>query len=136
MPFEFVDNNAVIDHAARRRIRSHVAKGKNVGKTIVRTSRQKAFGSKANSTRELVRIPKASEDEADSESWDRAVDEIERQLGDGLSAFSFPVQIGPESRSLVLRGRSCYRSQAREKMALIRPNKSSLFLPEWTAVCA
>jgi hypothetical protein len=47
MPFEFIDNNAPIDRASRKRIRSHVAKGKNVGRKVVRPSRIKAFGRKA-----------------------------------------------------------------------------------------
>ncbi|KAI1319953.1 hypothetical protein F5Y16DRAFT_417660 [Xylariaceae sp. FL0255] len=39
MTFHFIDNNAITDHKTRRRIRSHVAKGKNLGRTINRPSR-------------------------------------------------------------------------------------------------
>ncbi|KAK4038132.1 hypothetical protein C8A01DRAFT_17750 [Parachaetomium inaequale] len=46
MKFEFVDNTA-IDGSARRRIRSHVATGRNAGKKLSRPSRRKALESRA-----------------------------------------------------------------------------------------
>jgi hypothetical protein len=104
MPFEFVDNNAAIDRAARRRIRSHVAMGRNAGKTLVRPSRKKAFRLRVQTATALTRIPKLVEDAHDFESNKKMVPEIERQVGDGLSVLSFPEQMTPRSRRLVQRG--------------------------------
>ncbi|RDW84262.1 hypothetical protein BP6252_01852 [Coleophoma cylindrospora] len=71
MPFAFVDNNAAIDHAARRKIRSHVARGRNAGKTVVRPSRKKAETTAAA----LVRLA--------GEARDQML--LHRQIGDRLS---------------------------------------------------
>ena len=55
MQLEFIDNNSTGDEAVRRRIRSHVAIGRNAGKKLARPSRRKAL---AGSTRRpLVAAP-------------------------------------------------------------------------------
>ncbi|KFY40147.1 hypothetical protein V494_03620 [Pseudogymnoascus sp. VKM F-4513 (FW-928)] len=78
MAFEFVDNNAPIDRAVRRRIRSHVAIGKNAGRTLVRPSRTKAAARETGtrSMTALVKIPRVvagarntEEEEQDSFSF-------------------------------------------------------------------
>jgi len=104
MPFEFVDNNAAIDHAARKRIRAHVALGKNAGKKLSRPSRKKAFGVKTSTT--LIHIPKGVETTHahDSESAEEVLPEIEQQIGDGLSILSFPVRLTPGYKRLVQKG--------------------------------
>jgi hypothetical protein len=103
MPLEFIDNNATIDRAARRRIRRHVALGRNAGKTLVRPSRKK-LGLGMKDTTALIRIPKFIEDTRDSESNNDVVHEIERQVGDGLSVLSIPPRPNPESTGLIQRG--------------------------------
>lgn len=78
MPFEFVDNNAAaIDRATRKRIRSHVAIGRNAGKKLVRKSRK---------------------------DIDASIPRIEWPVGDDVSLFPFPEQVTPESKGLVRRG--------------------------------
>ncbi|KAK3293589.1 uncharacterized protein B0H64DRAFT_327211 [Chaetomium fimeti] len=47
MKFEFVDNSGAIDGTARKRIRSHVAIGRNAGKKISRPSKKKALLNKS-----------------------------------------------------------------------------------------
>lgn len=80
MPFQFVDNNAPIGRAARKNIRSHVAIGKNAGKTLVRRSRTKAFVLKPH-------IPSTFE--------------IPCQIGDGLSGICIPTTLSPRFRPIV-----------------------------------
>jgi hypothetical protein len=111
MPFEFVDNNATIDRASRKRIRSHVAKGKNVGRKLVRPSRIKAFGRKTESATALNHVPESFEGEDEEKAVHNlrhrqcVVHQIERQVGDGLSDC-FSSKQTPESRGLVLRSMS------------------------------
>lgn len=103
MPFEFVDNNATIDRAARRRIRSHVAMGKNAGKTIVRSSRKTAFRPGVKSATYYAHVPKVIEDARSAEDNDSVASDIERQIGDGLSVLSFPDSLIRGSKGLVQR---------------------------------
>lgn len=42
MPFEFIDNTAPVDTAARQRIRRQAALGKNLGRKLSRPSRKQA----------------------------------------------------------------------------------------------
>jgi hypothetical protein len=113
MPFEFIDNNATIDRASRRRIRSHVAKGKNVGRKLVRPSRIKAFGRKAESAKAPTHIPEVFEEEGEKEAAHNLrthpsiVRQIERQIGDGFSD-RFSSKQTPESRGLVMRSMFTY----------------------------
>lgn len=110
MPFQFVDNNTTIDHAARRRIRSHVATGKNAGRTVVRPSRTKAAVREAESrpVAAIVCVPRVVADarkmEVEEEEGGCA---IERMIGDRLSVFSFPEQGSVKARGIVQRGACC-----------------------------
>ncbi len=91
MRLEFIDNNTAIDRAARRRIRSHVARGRNAGKTLMRQSRS-VFGPRLKSATASIHELKSIED---------VVPEIESQISDGLS---FPARLSSGSRSLIRRG--------------------------------
>ncbi|KFY93114.1 hypothetical protein V498_04558 [Pseudogymnoascus sp. VKM F-4517 (FW-2822)] len=103
MPFEFVDNNAAIDRAARRRIRSHVAIGKNVGRTIVRPSRAKVDAREAGSRpiAAIVCVPHVVAEARNQEVEEEGKCAIEPMVGDVLSVFSFPEQTSVRSRRVV-----------------------------------
>lgn len=75
MAFQFVENNH-IDGAARKLIRSHVVKGKNVGKTRV--------GGKRNFDRSLDGVPSVPE-----------------SIGNSFSFFTFPSTLQPYMRELI-----------------------------------
>ncbi|KAF7558905.1 hypothetical protein G7046_g5263 [Stylonectria norvegica] len=95
MAFEFIDNST-IDRAARKRIRSHAATGKNLGRKIVRPSRKKVVESRPALFRPLKKRLEIAAKHDDSHDED--VIEIQRQIGDGLS---FPVPLSSESRDIV-----------------------------------
>jgi hypothetical protein len=99
MSFVFL-NNANIDRNARKLIRSHVAKGRNVGKKLSSRRRQRKQDVKI--VVPIVR-PNILEDGKDRES-EEATPAIERQIGDGLSVLSFPVEVTPTSKGLLQRG--------------------------------
>lgn len=99
MPFEFVDNNAPIGRAARKRIRSHVAAGKNAGKTLVRPSRKKAFVLRAEN-----HPPKIPEPSNELKYDIFMSSEIGRQIGDGLSVMRIPSALSPGFRRIVQKG--------------------------------
>lgn len=107
MPFEFVDNNAPIDRVARRRIRSHVATGKNAGRTHVRPSRVKNNDREAGgrTVTAIVRIPRVVADARRKEVEFEVDCAIERVIGDSLSVFSFPEQGNVKSRRIVQSGK-------------------------------
>ena len=50
MKFQFVDNNGAVDGAARKQIRSHVAKGRNAGRKLSRPSRKKPPAARTTAT--------------------------------------------------------------------------------------
>ncbi|KAF2812783.1 uncharacterized protein BDZ99DRAFT_555576 [Mytilinidion resinicola] len=92
MPFQFIDSNASADRATRRRIRSHAAMGKNVGRKIVRPSRIKAFERRPETSKAVIHIPKIPEDTQDSEYIKDIVPGTPKLIGDWLSVLSFPEQ--------------------------------------------
>jgi hypothetical protein len=96
MPFEFI-NNAAIDRNARKVIRSHAAKGRNVGKT--RPSRRKQPGQEVKST--TTAFNSRSVENAQESGTDETIAAIGRQIGDGLSVLSFPAELTPRSKALV-----------------------------------
>lgn len=102
MPFEFIDNNSSsIDHAARKRIRSHAASGKNVGKKIVRPSRKNAqnLGFKiTTSVQPDSKNPRQPDDSIAGE--DQISTGIHCQLGNGLSLLPIP----GHSKNFTIRG--------------------------------
>lgn len=112
MSFQFVDNNVAIDRAARRRIRSHVATGKNTGRTLVRPSRTKAAAREAGAQpiAAIVCVPRVVADARKMEVEEEGGCEIERMIGDRLSVFSFPEQGSVKARGIVQRGTCCYLS--------------------------
>jgi len=89
MSFQFVDNNS-INEAARRRIRSHVMRGKNVGKTHQNRARRRQ-------TEAL--IPNAKLESDDLISTD--VITVPRTPGNSFSFFTFSGREQPYMRSIV-----------------------------------
>ncbi|KAH8689180.1 hypothetical protein BGW36DRAFT_433944 [Talaromyces proteolyticus] len=93
MPFEFIDNNhPLIDRAARKRIRSHAALGKNVGRKVMRPSRKSAQRVGAKVLPGLTYKPKSIKI-SNTKAYDRTLDdvsEIQRQVGDGLPVLPVP----------------------------------------------
>ncbi|KAL4948481.1 hypothetical protein BDW69DRAFT_189225 [Aspergillus filifer] len=99
MPFEFIDNNAVIDRAARKRIRKHAATGMNANRTLTRASKGAAL--KANTTTPFYTpevVQRARGTTTSSTSTGTEVVGVERPLSDGLL---FPVPVPARSRGLV-----------------------------------
>jgi hypothetical protein len=94
MPFEFIDNNTTISRAERKRIRSHAAKGRNVGKTIIRPSRKK------------LAVTRTVQPENKENQPREPRREIERQIGDGLSVLGLPAPPNLASKRLVQKGES------------------------------
>jgi hypothetical protein len=102
MPFEFIDNNAPIDRASRRRIRSRAATGKNANRTVARPSKAYVLKNPAASTpfKAPTSLHKTRENQQDQ---DDVIVEIGRPVDDGLE---FPIRVHPESRYLVREGLS------------------------------
>ncbi|KAK6953144.1 hypothetical protein Daesc_005444 [Daldinia eschscholtzii] len=94
MAFEFI-NNAVLDRRTRKLIRSHAAKGRNVGKKHPSRGRRAAI--KANITESIYK-PK---NKALEPHHQLVLPTIERQVGDTLSVFSLPVESTPGSRVII-----------------------------------
>ena len=99
MPFEFIDNS-LIDLSARKKIRSHVMKEKNVGKK--RPSRKKASRMEVKNTMPMV-MPNIEVDVQNS------LPSPSRQAGNELSLFPFPAELTFRSRGLVFKCKA-YRS--------------------------
>ncbi|KAJ0422776.1 hypothetical protein BJY00DRAFT_65680 [Aspergillus carlsbadensis] len=97
MPFEFIDNNAPIDRASRKRIRSRAATGKNANRTVTRSSKAHILKNPAAGTpfKAPTSLHKARENQ---QSQDDVIIEIGRPVDDGLE---FPIRVHPESRYLV-----------------------------------
>ncbi|BCS26452.1 uncharacterized protein APUU_51163S [Aspergillus puulaauensis] len=99
MTFEFIDNSVAIDRAARRRIRTHAATGKNANKTLARSS--KAVALKKDNSATLFRTPARIRNAHRSTSdgpGDAEVVEIERPVSDGVL---FPIPVPARSKGLV-----------------------------------
>lgn len=98
MLFEFVDNSSPIGRVARKRIRSHVAVGKNAGKTVVRPSRKNASVLRAEHTL-------GTPGPLYTSKCDKIVpSSIGRQIGDGLSVMCIPTTLSPGFRRIVQKG--------------------------------
>ena len=95
MSFEFI-NNAAIDHMARRRIRSHVAKGKNVGKILPPRRKQLKRATPAH-------LPVTASSTLGPENDEVAL-VLDRGVGDNLAACWFPIVPNQQSRKLILKG--------------------------------
>ncbi|PYH44036.1 uncharacterized protein BP01DRAFT_299537 [Aspergillus saccharolyticus JOP 1030-1] len=96
MHWEFVNSHDAVSATTRKRIRSHVARGKNAGKKLSRPSRL----SKAHPIPTRLCIPalvhkqRAYENENDKYY-------IERPITDGLA---FPVELAPQTRQIAQKG--------------------------------
>ncbi|KAF7562138.1 hypothetical protein G7046_g1980 [Stylonectria norvegica] len=113
MEFQFIDGNAPKDRRSRKTIRSHVMKGKNLGKTIQKRGRKHATLQTGSfrDTQELVEA--RSNNECPQKSGSRnlvfpkisaADEDLEPSnffTGFEFSYFAFPVQFTPSMRRLV-----------------------------------
>jgi hypothetical protein len=109
MSFEFVDNNGAIDRAARRRIRSHVALGRNAGKTLARRSRKDASRGKPRPSEAFTPFQDEVQEAYAAESNAEVSWEVGRQVGDGLSVLFLPAQVDSKSKALVQRGTHAFQ---------------------------
>ncbi|KAM0151087.1 hypothetical protein ACHAPG_008478 [Botrytis cinerea] len=92
MPFEFI-NNAEINRSARKRIRRHVALGRNAGKKLVRPSKMRPTGMKRVVTSAGINLEGAQIDSIrleQKDSEENSMYEIERQVGDSITCLSLP----------------------------------------------
>ncbi|RDW56707.1 hypothetical protein BP6252_14028 [Coleophoma cylindrospora] len=99
MSFQFIENSK-IDTAARKRIRSHVMKGKNVGKMYERRThrREEEVPSSGESHEGGTPIRSFFRGSQGQETNDVSVP---RTIGNSFSTFTFPVQIQPYMRELL-----------------------------------
>lgn len=112
MSFIFM-NNAAIDGKSRKLIRSHVAKGKNLGRVLPPRRKRCEVGIKL--------VMPTREDRRGKNSFS-----IERQFGDGLSVYPIPNKLPPGSRSLVQKGQSFSNSDP----IVLLLTASSVFIPQ------
>lgn len=91
--FQFVDNSATVDVVTRKLMRSHVMKGKNTGKTLHRRSRLELVPSRT--TQDYFET--LSEDEAAKRRNLEISRPVERNLGNVLHTFHFPVELNESS---------------------------------------
>jgi hypothetical protein len=104
MSFKFIENGK-IDGAARKRIRSHVMKGKNVGKVRARATR---IGESEVGTLHYHRRSCAADPIILTRSKDTYGDMTEilstpRAVGNSFSLLSFPCELQPYMRDLISR---------------------------------
>lgn len=112
MPLQFIDNNAPVSEAARRRIRSHAATGRNLGKKLVRGLKNKGFKSTDNRavnsidklTSSSIRLQGGGVVYHDVPSQDVEALQIERQVGDGLMLLGLPVPVAAGDKVMTQRG--------------------------------
>ena len=92
MTFQFVENDK-IDATSRKFIRSHVMKGKNVGKSRRRPA---GIGAEKQETTTTVSASLAARPPFDNGSCDSiSVRSVPRPLGDYLSCLNFPCEMEP-----------------------------------------
>ncbi|RAK80781.1 uncharacterized protein BO72DRAFT_396856 [Aspergillus fijiensis CBS 313.89] len=93
MHLEFIDGNTAISATTRKRIRSHVARGKNAGRRLARPSRlNKAHIDPPT----YFRIPALLQSQNTKEHQEAMCD-IERPITSGLI---FPVEMEPQTRDI------------------------------------
>lgn len=127
MPFYFIDNNAPVSEGARRRIRSHAAIGKNLGKKFVRgrknrerkLTEQGAGNSAAKLANNSIRLQRGKVNYHGLPSHCDESLRIERQVGDGLILQGLPVAVAAGDTLLTRRGTIIHHSvQATLSLAL------------------
>ena len=94
MAFEFVENDK-IDARSRKLIRSHVMKGKNVGKTRRRPAVTKEPDTTVLESNTDDVLVCSSSDDSDSPST------IARPLGDDVGYFTFPAKLDLATRNII-----------------------------------
>jgi hypothetical protein len=105
MHFEFINNNSKLCNAAKRRIRTHAAKDKNLGRTVVRPSKKNLQRRVIPFRVALPRTSSSSETSLSSASEHEVTLTIGRQIGDSLSVLPFPVELSQGPRELVNKGK-------------------------------
>ena len=98
MSLQFVENGK-IDGATRKLIRSHVMKGKNVGKVRTRPTRKEGEGlcSRESNAASLL-IPAFGKS---TDGGGTKIISVSRAVGNGFSPFTFPCQMQPYMRGLI-----------------------------------
>jgi hypothetical protein len=103
MSVQFI-NNADIDGKTRKLIRSHVAKGRNVGKKLPSRRKQSELGVKSPAPFYSYHS-KAAKDVILLERESHEAGQIERQLGYGLSVLSLPAKLNSALKGLLKGGK-------------------------------
>jgi hypothetical protein len=99
MNFQFVENGK-IDGVARKLIRSHVMKGKNVGKVRTRPTRKgegEVVCTRESYAADLV-IPAFFKS---ADGGEAEIISVPRAVGNSFSPFTFPCQMQPYMRGLI-----------------------------------
>ncbi|KAI8949150.1 hypothetical protein F4801DRAFT_580693 [Xylaria longipes] len=99
MPIQFIDNNTFIDKKTRTLIRSHVAKGKNLGRVIHRPSRYPRKRQVTASVVSSSKPPSSTESEAYNDENLESSLSIQRHLQGDLST-SLPFEVSQTCRRL------------------------------------
>ena len=98
MAFEFVENGS-IDAKSRKRIRSHVMKGKNTGKTRPRYWRSRFAQQKPSPPEHPVVVNTTFSD--GSNGKEVSLCPISYSLGNAFSYFNFPSELQPRMREQI-----------------------------------
>jgi hypothetical protein len=123
MRFEFIDNNSLVDAAARQRVRKHAATGKNIGRKLSRPSKKRpgcakpAVQSKVVMDNPLLHQRLGNFDkpvDPDEDGGQSRFNKIERQIGDGLKLIIFPTNetLTPRSKGNIRR--SMYQNKPQQ----------------------
>jgi hypothetical protein len=99
MVFQFIDN-ASIDRRTRKLIRSHAAKGKNIGKGRPRRKPRPANASQPP----LDSDSNQEETDADHISNEQTLF-LEQPRGEALSFYNMPFELSPRLKALFYKGR-------------------------------
>ena len=99
MSFQFIENGK-IDVTARRLIRSHVMKGKNLGKVRM-SSMRKGDGEILCSCENCASDPLIQELCKGTDSSETKVISLPRVVGTSYSPFTFPCLLQPYMRGLI-----------------------------------
>jgi hypothetical protein len=104
--FQFVDNGAPLDGITRKSMRSHVMKGRNAGKTLQRRSRL-GLGVSGTKRHDFQTLSKDETATMHNLAISRPV---ERNLGNVLHTFHFPIELNDSSVRSILQCKHDYFS--------------------------